>query len=151
MACISYKNKSSRFQDPRGAVLYAKQGSLAVESKVLPSGAADLPGCCSARQSLDIGGGFHRPSSDSKSRRCVSPYFAGNNGRQREEADPSCAELCAFSKPPAKHVWGCNRHLWQPEAGLSFKSLLLPKARVGLMLPAPSVSPVPTKVALLGG
>lgn len=108
MAFISYKNKCFGFQDPRGAVLCAKQGRLAVESKMLPSGTADL-----LLSRAWTWGGFLSPSSDSKPRRSVSPHFAGNNGRQREEADPSCAELCAFSKPPANHVQGCKGHLRQ--------------------------------------
>ena len=49
------------------------------------------------------------------------------------EAEPSRAELCTFSEPPGKACPGLQRARLAAEAGLSFKSLLFPKARVGRM------------------
>lgn len=133
------------FKTPEVLSFNAKRGRLAVKSKALSSGAADLPGCRQHGRAWRCSG-FPCPSSDSEAGRCVSPHFAGDNGRQREEGDPSCAELRVFSKsPPAKHVQGCKGHLWQPEAGLSCKSLLLPKVRIGLIFPAPGVSSFPRR------
>lgn len=84
-------------------------------------------------------------------RSCASPHVTGNTGRQREEADPGPTELCAFPKPPAKRAQGCKGPLWQPEAGLSFKSLFLPKSTCRIDAPGSQRVLCPHKGGITGG
>lgn len=143
MAFISYKNKWFRFQDPRGAVLCAKQGRLAVESKMLPSGTADLPGCCSAEPGH--GADSSLPPLTASPGGVYHPILQGITGGRGKRQTPAVQSSVPFQSPQQSILQRT------PQAGVSFKSLLLPKAHVGLILPAPSMSLVPRKVALLGG
>lgn len=143
MACISYKNKCFRFQDPRGAVFYAKRGRMAAESKVLPSDVAVLPGCCSVRH----GGGFHQPSSDSESGRCIHPILqrimSGRGWRQSPAAQSSTP--CQSPRRSMAGVAQGTSGSWGKFEVLGVNKRPL----TGLMLPAPSMSFVPMKLALL--
>ena len=99
MACISYKNKCFRFQDPRGAVLYAKQRRLAVESKALPSGTADLHGCCSARQSLDMGMDFTIAPLTANPGDAYCPILQGIMGGRGRMQTPAVQSSLPFQSP----------------------------------------------------